>query len=232
LLPLRRNGTLEPIFFVHPIGGLSWVYAKLLPYLPEQRPVYALQARTAGTNGSRPESLHELAVEYIDRIRAVTPHGPWSLIGWSSGGVIAQEMAVILKESGEDIAHLVVLDAMPVTAESSLLDPIPFIKRAMGAAGAGLSKAETNALVDTAIHHVKLFKGHATRRFDGRMVSLEATGSRVIRQQAEVDWNGLSTEGAEIHEIEGHHATFLEPAVVRRIGPILFNVFTRRREEA
>jgi amino acid adenylation domain-containing protein len=227
LLSLRRSGGRQPLFFVHPIGGVSWCYTHVLPYLPEGHPVYGLQARLTDGEGSRPRSLTELASEYIERIRMITPRGPWSLAGWSFGGVVAQEMAVILTERGEEVTHLVILDASPATTMSPQAYPVEFIRRAIETSKAGLTPKENAALRRTALHNLSLLHAHISRPFAGRTISLEATGSRWVRQRIKTTWGDLSAEGAEVHELVGQHADMLDPATVFLMGPILFEIFTR-----
>ena len=101
VLPLRRpnpdGGTLDPVFVVHPAIGLSWSFASLLGHLEPNRPVYGLQNPTL-SGGTAPSSIPELAARYIEIIRQIAPTGTCHLVGWSLGGLIAQEMAVQLAE--------------------------------------------------------------------------------------------------------------------------------------
>ncbi|HEY9095342.1 MAG TPA: amino acid adenylation domain-containing protein, partial [Hydrogenophaga sp.] len=57
-------------------------------------------------------SVETLAQDYIDLIRSVQPHGPYYLGGFSIGGVLAYEVARRLRQSGEDIGLIVLLDTM------------------------------------------------------------------------------------------------------------------------
>ncbi|MGX2997525.1 amino acid adenylation domain-containing protein [Streptomyces sp. JNUCC 64] len=113
LLPLREEGGLPPLFCVHPAAGIAWSYAGLTGALGTDRPVYGLQAR--GLDGSQvlPGSIAEMAADYVARIREVRPHGPYHLLGWSFGGLVAHEMAVQLQRAGERVGLLAVLDAVP-----------------------------------------------------------------------------------------------------------------------
>jgi amino acid adenylation domain-containing protein len=58
-------------------------------------------------------SIESLASDYLDLIRRLRPHGPYILGGFSIGGVIAYEVARQLREQGEDVALLVLLDCAP-----------------------------------------------------------------------------------------------------------------------
>ncbi|MEV0321975.1 amino acid adenylation domain-containing protein [Streptomyces sp. NPDC050658] len=110
LLPLRSRGSRAPLFCTHPAGGLSWPYAGLLSHLGPDRPLYGVQARRLTDPASRPETMEEMAADYVRQIRAVQPHGPYHLLGWSFGGMVAHAMATRLREEGEEVGLLVLLD--------------------------------------------------------------------------------------------------------------------------
>lgn len=107
LQPIREQGGLPPLFCVHPIVGLSWCYTALVPHLDPSLPVYGLQTPL----DDLPETLDDLAARYVEEIRRVQEHGPYRLLGWSLGGVIAQAMAVQLQAAGETVESLVMLDS-------------------------------------------------------------------------------------------------------------------------
>ncbi|MET7937272.1 alpha/beta fold hydrolase [Streptomyces sp. NPDC005322] len=101
LLPLRAEGSRPPLFCVHPATGLGWVSAGLLRQLEKDQPLYAIQARGLDGRGGYAASIDEMADDYLDRIREVQPHGPYQLMGWSSGGAVAQAIARLLRDQGE-----------------------------------------------------------------------------------------------------------------------------------
>ncbi|WP_432074135.1 amino acid adenylation domain-containing protein [Streptomyces wuyuanensis] len=110
LLPLRAEGDRSPLFCVHPATGLGWVYAGLLRHLEKEQPIYALQARGLDGQGGYAASIDEMAAHYLDRIREVRPHGPYQLLGWSSGGAVAHAIAALLRDQGEEVPLLAMLD--------------------------------------------------------------------------------------------------------------------------
>ena len=116
LLPLRTTGTKAPLFTVHPATGISWGFATMLHGLDTQRPLIGLQM--PGLAPEDPEqitahTLIELADDYIAQMRSVQPEGPYHLLGWSFGGILAHRLAARLQELGEDVAFLGILDAFP-----------------------------------------------------------------------------------------------------------------------
>ncbi|MFJ4096484.1 amino acid adenylation domain-containing protein [Kitasatospora sp. NPDC089913] len=128
LLPLRpvAPGRRNPLFAVHPAGGLSWCYTGLIRNLPADVPIYGLQAQGVGAataDEPLPATMEELAAHYVDRLREVQPEGPYRLLGWSTGGIIAHAMAARLEELGHVVELLAVLDAYPAEGFRDL--PVP-----------------------------------------------------------------------------------------------------------
>ncbi|MGE6764045.1 non-ribosomal peptide synthase/polyketide synthase, partial [Corallococcus interemptor] len=124
LVPLERGEPgHRPLFLVHPGGGNVLAYSELARRLGPSLPIYGLQSR--GLDG-RPvaESIEEMASLYLEALRTVQPHGPYQLGGWSLGGVIAYEMARRLREAGEAVDLLALIDAhVPGLTPPSEQDP-------------------------------------------------------------------------------------------------------------
>ncbi|MFD3586789.1 alpha/beta fold hydrolase, partial [Streptomyces sp. NPDC058683] len=113
LFPIRPSGSKPPIFCVHPAGGLSWCYIPLTHYVPEEIPLYGLQARGVNDTGDLAGSVREMAADYIKQMRSVQESGPYHLLGWSFGGIIAHEIAVQLRAAGHEVGALISMDAVP-----------------------------------------------------------------------------------------------------------------------
>ncbi|MFD7665831.1 amino acid adenylation domain-containing protein [Streptomyces sp. NPDC059788] len=113
LLPLRAGGSRPPLFCVHSGSGTSWSFAGLLTHLDPDQPVYGLQSRGLTDPGRLPESIAEIAVDYVAQLRTVQPTGPYALLGWSFGGLVAHAMAVELERQGERVSLLGIMDTFP-----------------------------------------------------------------------------------------------------------------------
>ncbi|MEV0295979.1 amino acid adenylation domain-containing protein [Nocardia sp. NPDC050710] len=111
LLPLRTSGAAEPLFCIHPIGGVAWSFAGLAAHLDADRPIYGLQSPALDSADPLPDSIEDWARLYVKHIRAVQPQGPYHLLGWSLGGVLAHAVAVQLQDEGERVALLAMLDS-------------------------------------------------------------------------------------------------------------------------
>ncbi|WP_438268932.1 amino acid adenylation domain-containing protein [Mycobacterium avium] len=104
-----KEGTGAPLFCIHAAGGLSWSYQVLGNHL--DCPIIGIQQ--AEPQHAAPRSIREMAQSYADRIQETYPDGPYHLVGWSFGGVVAHELAIELQRRGCAIARLVLLDAQP-----------------------------------------------------------------------------------------------------------------------
>ncbi|MFB7582656.1 amino acid adenylation domain-containing protein [Streptomyces hydrogenans] len=113
LLPLRTGGRLRPLFAVHAASGLAWPYARLLPHLDPEVPLYGLQAPSLTDPEGGARKPEELAREYALRIREVQREGPYRLLGWSVGGTLAHGVAAELVEAGHAVEFVALLDAYP-----------------------------------------------------------------------------------------------------------------------
>ncbi|MET8569919.1 amino acid adenylation domain-containing protein [Streptomyces sp. NPDC004783] len=113
LLPLRTGRGGVPYFLIHPVAGIGWCYTGFISRLNPDAPLYALQASGLRPGDPTAAGLKEMAADYAAHIRKVWPNGPYRLIGWSFGGLVAHETAALLQGEGAPVDLLAVLDAYP-----------------------------------------------------------------------------------------------------------------------
>jgi amino acid adenylation domain-containing protein len=109
-VPLQTAASGRPLFCVHPVGGQVSFYAALAARLAALGPVYGLQSPEAAGLPQRPGSLQALAQMQVEAIRSRQPQGPYRLLGWSSGGILAATIAQQLIGAGERVEYLGLLD--------------------------------------------------------------------------------------------------------------------------
>ncbi|MEU3781173.1 amino acid adenylation domain-containing protein [Streptomyces sp900129855] len=109
VVPIRTEGDKPPLILVHPLGGHVLCYVRLARHLPQDQPVYALQA-WGTVPGTEPlSSIQEMAAGYLEAVRGACPEGPYVIGGWSFGGFVAFEMARQLRRSDPGALHGTVL---------------------------------------------------------------------------------------------------------------------------
>lgn len=110
-LELLHEGTLPPLFLVHDGSGLLLCYRRLVERLRSTRKIYGLQYPPDQENAAEVLPIARLAEIYTDAMLQVQPQGPFFVAGYSYGGFIAHEIAVLLRKRGHDVALLVNIDA-------------------------------------------------------------------------------------------------------------------------
>ncbi|MGY3680976.1 thioesterase domain-containing protein [Streptomyces sp. TE33382] len=246
LLPLRPGGTGAPVFCVHPLGGLSWPYAGLAEHLPAEVGLYGLQSAGLDDDDPLPESVEEMAADYVARIRTVQPEGPYRLLGWSLGGRVAHAMAVHLESAGQEVELLAVLDAYPRTGaepaasfserdflegvlvaigmEVSELDgPVEFgrVMAAMRASGrelAGLSEEQLRRLQRVMANSFRVEAGSVTGRCRADVLMFAATVDPVGEPG---DWLPHLDGELEVHHVAVAHNDLMRPRPLAEMGAVL-----------
>jgi thioesterase domain-containing protein/aryl carrier-like protein len=102
LVALQASGTGTPWYC---ICGLQ-LYRPLVAKLQLDAPVFATYVPMVNV-----PDVVALAHEYVMTIRAQQPQGPYRLLGFSLGGVLAYETAQLLQAEGESVQQLVILDS-------------------------------------------------------------------------------------------------------------------------
>jgi thioesterase domain-containing protein len=104
--PRRR-----PLFCVHGADGKASYFQPLADRLGPDQTFYGLRARGLDDGLQPRDSIEEMADAYIAAIETVDRRGPYTVGGYSAGGVIAYEMARKLALSGREV-DLIIFDSV------------------------------------------------------------------------------------------------------------------------
>jgi acetoacetyl-CoA synthetase len=102
-----------PVFITHGLGDTVLSLHEVLLHIQTKHPIYGLQAR--GIDGLEPpfERIEDMAEFHLQAIKQIQPGGPYFLVGYSLGGLVALEIAQRLRESGEGVALLAMVESYP-----------------------------------------------------------------------------------------------------------------------
>ncbi len=239
LLPIRTRGALPPLFCVHPGGGLAWCYSALIRHLDPEQPIYGLQARgLSGTNGLA-DSVEQMAADYTEQLRKTRPEGPYRLLGWSFGGLVAQAMATLLEEQGEHVELLCLLDSYPRSADAQAVGPetpepqedhekavAGAIAEALGHAPrdgleAALGAEELAAVVRVRENNVRLAAAFQPRPFGGRALFIRAGRDAGRWTVSPRDWDAFLPAGMHEVTVDSTHGELLRPRQVAMIARLI-----------
>ncbi len=128
LVEIESRGSKTPLFCIHPVGGNVLEYYPLSHQLGLEQPIYGIQSQGLDGIQAPLTQIEAMAANYINEIQAVQPDGPYLLVGYSFGGLIAFEIARQLASRGEKVNLLALLD----TESPSLLNIRPSLLSTMG----------------------------------------------------------------------------------------------------
>jgi thioesterase domain-containing protein/acyl carrier protein len=108
MVKLQADGANLPLIAINNTG----VYYLLAKRLGPQQPVTSLQVfDPSAKHAALPETLEEIAAEYVTLIRRVHPNGPYVLAGWCVAGALAFEIARQLVAANERVSHVFLIDS-------------------------------------------------------------------------------------------------------------------------
>ncbi len=238
LVALDPNGSKDPLFLVHGLGGNVVQMRLLARRLDRDRPLWAFQSR--GVDGvSLPlRTVEEMAQAYLDELLRLRPAGPYLLGGYSMGGVVAYEMARRLAAAGQEIRCLVLIDSgapLPLPWSERLFSWLLYGRLLVRGMRARRGARERHGPYARRLNRLLVTNFRAARRyrpapFRGPTHLIASRGSaespaaergfgrfeRFERQlcRRRSLWSQLLPDGIAVHEIPGHHLDlFREPAV-------------------
>jgi pimeloyl-ACP methyl ester carboxylesterase len=113
LVLLNSGSEVPPVFIAHGAGSHVLEFFGLMKHMRTARAIYGLQSKGSDGSDHPLASVKDMALFHVRAIQSIQPRGPYTLIGYSLGGVVALEMARLLSARGEKIALLVMVDAYP-----------------------------------------------------------------------------------------------------------------------
>ncbi|MGQ7958693.1 non-ribosomal peptide synthetase [Pseudomonas sp. SP16.1] len=108
----RAEAAKGNLFCFHPSTGHVQDYRILAEPLADWS-LWGLQATYLAEGSPLPgrDSLDALAAVYVEQLRRQQPQGPYHLLGWSLGGLLALSAAAQLERAGQEVAFLGIVDS-------------------------------------------------------------------------------------------------------------------------
>ncbi|WP_374229942.1 amino acid adenylation domain-containing protein, partial [Rhodococcus sp. F64268] len=246
ILPLRSGDPTQAVFCLHPMIGLAWTYAPLAARLDGPGAVYGVQTPVLTEPDFAGASLNDLARRYADEIVATVPDGPYRLLGWSLGGVLAHAVAVELRSRGLNVEKLALIDSIPRIDTDRFESEISENLRALGVevdpgtldgrlpqeAAEALVRAVPAELIELDIERVQrifaaamtspdLINRHEPGVFTGDVEFFSAVEEHPTEADAADLWVPFVTGVVRTRFVPGGHGEMMEPAALDVIVPAL-----------
>ncbi|MCF6251821.1 MAG: SDR family NAD(P)-dependent oxidoreductase [Methylococcaceae bacterium] len=110
LITIKPGGG-KTLFCFHPAGGLINDYNVLAEKLPDEIQVMGLQSCVYAGAEQEFSSIALMAEEYVKLIQKYQPEGPYSLLGYSLGGVVSLAVALKLLNLNQQVSFVGLIDS-------------------------------------------------------------------------------------------------------------------------
>lgn len=222
-----------PIFLLHGVGSSVVDLVPLVRRMQVDLPIYGLEAKGNDSHEAPLDRIEDIAQSFLAAIREIQPHGPYFLVGYSLGGLIALEIAQQMKTKSEEIGMLVMVDSYPDHRFLSFPQQVRLIlqraknrvtgrkntpsvrKRPLIQDGDGRRNSLVQALERTRDANYRALRNYRPRFYQGDVKFVRAAiPSRFPADPVPV-WSPLIRR-LEVETIPGEHVTMLTTSV----GPL------------
>ncbi|KQU04004.1 hypothetical protein ASG56_11295 [Rhodococcus sp. Leaf7] len=246
--PVMRLGGgdgLAPVFCIHPMMGLAWPYFELGRHLEPTRPLWGVQTPAVADPNFAPATMAEVVDRYVAEIRRVDPDGPYHLVGWSVGGVLAHAVAARMESSGLPVASLTLLDPVHSVVAGSdvkkaqadamfgayqhltedLADMTPdalwAVWSAMGGDQLPVSDIQARLITKAMLTLFALVDDHVPESFGGEvlMIDSDVTADQLGRMSE--FWARYCTGPMTVESVPWRHGELLSSEAVADLGPLV-----------
>ena len=201
-----RLGDGVPLFCLPGYEGHAHYVRTLMPFLPPTFPVMGVSADVWGPDDPAP--IARIAAHCVARIKEIQAKGPYRLMGYSFGGIVAHEVACQLQAQGASVESLVLLDS------SAGLDTF-----------ADLPVADSDRPRSAVSRHLPGL-------FDGEII-LFRTWSMPLRFAGTpaLGWEHLARQGVAVFDLPTTHNGLIQSTSMAQWGPLLARVLESRRAD-
>lgn len=181
---LRAGSVYPPIIIAHGMGGRA-SFSQLAKHIGTSNPVYGIQARGVDGLEAPLDRIEDMATLYLDALKQLQPEGPYILIGYSFGGLVALEMAQCLVEDGKNIALLMLIDTYPHPRYLPSRERLRLFVKRMGGHFSRIKRLPVRSSFSHLLRALQL-RFHAAESNDPRAVIPETLRLSLVRTTARV----------------------------------------------
>lgn len=180
------------LFCVHGAGGSVMFMVPVARLLDPGLDVFGFQAHGFNPNREPDTDVDAMAARYTKEILRKQPTGPYRVVGYSLGGVIAHEVGRRLRETGAEVALVGLLDT-PFPGMSTVPSPETALE-----------------LVSIALMFPELYRSDPGLPWDQQLLRFRRTASdfgilpenfELRRLQRMVDLHRVNREAVERHDV-------------------------------
>ncbi|KAI8347550.1 Alpha/Beta hydrolase protein [Mortierella sp. GBAus27b] len=171
-----------------------------------------------------------MALDYIDQIRRIQPHGPYHLLGYSFGCMVAHTMTAHLEQQGESVALLAAMDSIPKLHAQSYEEQqedesehVRFFANRLMDAIPETTKPLMDRIQQTSQHLVRIGTNHSPRSCNSGMILFRAMVQQDPTAQpvSADEWKPYVKGEIDVYDIDCDHIGMDQSGPLEEIGGVL-----------
>jgi amino acid adenylation domain-containing protein len=232
------SGSAPALFIINPYLGSAVRFRRFAAHLRGSTPVVGLQVQGAQGTGSVPE----LAREALAQVKAVQPHGPYLVGGHSAGGLVAVEVARLLKDQGDDVLDVLLIDSpvigswldhiwaewalnWPVLRDARARERVAMVRATVRTRLGKLRRSRPGlaASVERATRRTNMAVRHyRPTPYSGQVTLLwTAHGRRIARGRPQLGWEKVVNGQINSRMVSGEHISMFDPPYVAELAEVV-----------
>jgi len=234
VLPIRQGHGL-PVFCVHPASGFAWQYTGLSRYLNSNGPLIGLQSPRPDGPISAQGNMEGIIEQHLNMLRQHQKQGPYRLMGYSLGGVIAHGIAVRLQDMGEYVDFLGLIDTYPPDGQDWSgptedeakqeveREKAQFMNRAEEQMESKINDEKDGMFDDIVANYadsIRHLSAAKSRYFNGKATLFVADRTLPTGMDIEATWAPFVGELIQYH-FDYPHEDILSPNALVELGPLM-----------
>ncbi|MGW5270731.1 thioesterase domain-containing protein [Rhodococcus sp. NPDC003994] len=233
------------VFCIHPMMGLAWPYVELSRYLDPRATVWGVQTPALTDPDFLPATMADLVNRYVDEIVAVDPRGPYHLLGWSVGGVLAHAIADAMAQRGFEVASVILLDPVhsldpdsnvkreqnaalfgdadrrPADADTLGPDELGSVWRSLGGDQLPLTDVQARVVTAAMLRVYELVDTHVPPTIDADVLLIDSTVTAAELMRSSEFWSSWCTGHLRTAEVSFRHGELMSSEALAEVGPLV-----------
>jgi thioesterase domain-containing protein len=182
-------------------------------------------------------NIERMAADYLGVIRQIQSAGPYNLLGWSFGGLVAHAMATQLQSMDEEVSLLALLDSYPLNRDprngndeererESLSAMTHETLRKMlegldrdGHVLSPLAERDYDAVKNACENNMRIISTFSPSRFEGDILLFVAANSHAGSPIE--SWKPYVDGRIRVQEIDCTHDSIMDARLAAKIGRVL-----------
>jgi thioesterase domain-containing protein len=192
LLLLHTTPNAPTLFLIHDVEGSPEKYRELITLLAEDWTLIGTTARGLTEPAACHQTVESEAAALVEAVRMQDPDGPYHLLGYGFGAVLAFEITHRLREAGSRVRYLALTGSRAPLLNGKAVDWMRSLSRAFSRSGKREVLADSNAR-SVEISHANALREFRTRPLSGPCCVVMGT---TMARDHEAAWRACAPDAA------------------------------------